>query len=501
MKKSQQVVLVSAEVFPFAKAGGLADVMGTLPKDLAQKGIEPIIFMPLYSWVKRDKYGIKKIEDCKIDIDTPDGIKSAELYQSVLPNTNIQIIFVYNHHYFDRDGLYNDPETGLAYPDDGERFTFFSRIVPIAIKKLGLKPQVIHCNDYQTALIAVYLKKIYNDDEILGDTKFVFSIHNLAYQGIYEPSILDYVHLGYQDFYPAGPFEYYGKVNFMKLGILYADMITTVSPTYSKEIQTKEYGYGLDGVLRSRKENLVGILNGVDYHIWNPLSDPYLNIHYDSNNISGKKALKKQLLQESDISEDRIEMPLLGMVSRLADQKGFDILIDAIPEFIERDVTIVILGTGVKRIESALKELSEKYKDRFRIHLLFSPKMAHLIEAGSDMFLMPSRYEPCGLNQMYSLKYGTIPIVRKTGGLADTITDVDEIQDGVGFAFEEYNSDKLAETIHRALDIFNDKERWREIIQRAMKCDFSWKASASKYVKLYEGLVLRPLIKKPSDSE
>ncbi len=482
------IVFTAAEAYPFAKVGGLADVLGALPKSLTKLGAEVSLIIPLYSDINKEQYRIEPL-DSVILLDTPDGEQEAIIHKGYLPYTEIPVFFIGNRRYFDRPGIYSDPKTGESYPDDGARFSFFSRSVPEVIKRVGIKPDILHANDYQTALVLVYLRKLYRNDPVFKDTKTVFSIHNLAYQGVFDPSILEYTRIGHDEFYPTGPFEFWNRVNFMKLGILFSDHITTVSPTYAEEIQTTDFGHGLEGVLTENAHKLTGILNGVDYSVWNPATDPYLKVHFTPEKLANKKQLKRELLEKSGLPETHIDLPMIGMVTRMADQKGFDIIGRAIDSILQLPLTFVILGTGRKGIESMLRDAAERHPKKMAAHFMFNPSMAHLIEAGSDMFLMPSRYEPCGLNQMYSLKYGTVPIVRETGGLADTIRDVDKYNNGTGFVFQEYSHLTLLETIERAVEVFDDEERWQQIVHRGMAEDFSWDSSARQYIRLYENLL------------
>ena len=359
----------------------------------------------------------------------------------------------------------------------------FTQAVPAALDGLGWSPDVIHANDYQTGLVPALYRLTRPDDK----TGFLFSIHNLAYQGRFEPEILDLIGFGRDQFYPMGPFEFFGKVNLMKIGITFADLVNTVSPTYAKEIQSSaEFGYGLEGVLKSMSDRLFGVLNGIDQKVWNPEVDKNIPYNFSIDDLSGKRMCKAALLKEVGLPEDKLDVPLIASISRLADQKGFDILLPIMEDILKEDVTFVLLGTGKKEYEAAFTELAKKLPDKMAAIIDFKGPLAHLIEAGADMFLMPSRYEPCGLNQMYSMAYGTVPIVRKTGGLADTVVQADlERNIGNGFVFEKYESKALLSIVKKAVRAFQDKKGWHRLQRRAMEFDSSWERSAERYIELY----------------
>ncbi|HHS50925.1 MAG TPA: glycogen synthase GlgA [candidate division Zixibacteria bacterium] len=483
MSNEIKVLLASAEVFPFAKVGGLADVAGSLPKPLKQKGVDIRVILPLYDTIDREKFAIE-FSGVEFAIAMGEENVGGKLYRGKFPDDDIPAYFIECPKYFGRPGIYTDPDTGEAYPDDGERFVFFSKAVPEALRGLGWTPDVIHANDYQTGLVPAIYKKLMPDAKMA----FLFSIHNLAYQGRFEPELLDLIGFGHDEFYPTGAFEFFGKVNLMKIGIVFSDIINTVSPTYAEEIQSsEEFGHGLEGVLRSINDRLFGVLNGIDQTVWNPLTDKDIPYNFSADDLSGKRMCKAALLKQYGLPEDRIDKPLVATISRLADQKGFDLLIPIMKDIVEMDATFVLLGTGQKEYERAFTELAEKYPKNVGVLIGFDNKLAHLIEAGADMFLMPSRYEPCGLNQMYSMAYGTIPIVRKTGGLADTVTPANLATDeGTGFVFEEYSQEAFLAAIRRGLSAYRDKQGWRNLQLRAMAFDSSWENSAEKYIELFK---------------
>jgi len=485
--KKLKVLIVSPEVVPFAKTGGLADVAGALPKALASLGHEVKVILPKYKLIDQKKFKLKQLA-----VNIPEialGEKKGEigLKKTTVKNSQVEYLFLVNDYYFEREELYKDPETGLDYKDNDERFILFARGTLEILKSIGWRPDVIHCNDWQSALIPAYLKTIYAGDPFFKDTVAIFSVHNIAYQGNFPKETFKKIGVKQEFFYPFSPFEYWGNCNFLKIGISYADVLNTVSEQYMVEIQSSnEFGYGMEGILRTRTDDLYGVLNGIDYQEWSPEVDKLIPFNYTPDDLSGKKKNKKHLLKLSGLPVTRKEIPLIGMISRLADQKGFDLLAQIKDELMKLDLKFVILGTGEKKYHELLSALQEKYPKKLKVNLTFDNKLAHLIEAGADMFLMPSRYEPCGLNQLYSLKYGTVPIVRETGGLADTIQDYDpKTEQGTGFVFKDYDSEELLTAIKRALDVYQDREKWKKLMLSGMQKDFSWEASARKYVQLY----------------
>ncbi|MCM8778654.1 MAG: glycogen synthase GlgA [Candidatus Omnitrophica bacterium] len=457
MAKRLKVLYVSSEVEPFAKTGGLADVAGSLPVALEKLGVDVRVVMPHYKNIK---------------VNGNRGFLGK----------NVIVYFVNHPEYFHRDYLYGTPEGD--YPDNLERFAYFSKEIFNIAKENNFSPDIIHCNDWQTALVPVYLKTIFNEDPFFKNTKTILTIHNLAYQGIFPKEHFPLLGLDWSLFNIDG-LEFYGKVNIMKGGIVFSDFITTVSPTYSKEIQTKEFGYGLEGLLTKRKENLWGILNGIDYEVWNPLKDPVIPFKYSFNTLQNKYVNKEYLQLETGLEINK-DKPLLGIITRLADQKGLDILAPIIETLCKMDLQFILLGTGDKVYHELFEKIKVKYPRKTSINLKFDAELARKIYASADIFLMPSRFEPCGLGQMISLKYGTIPVVRKTGGLADTVIDYEPRSDtGNGFTFTAYESLSLLEAIKRALSVYRDKKSWMRLIKRAMEADFSWKVSAEKYLRLY----------------
>ncbi|HLZ13835.1 MAG TPA: glycogen synthase GlgA [Candidatus Acidoferrum sp.] len=471
-----RILFVASEGLPFSKTGGLADVVEALPKALVARGHEVAVVLPRYRGTKTAALVMPSLT-----IPLGSRLRFPAVADGTLLN-GVRYFFVDDPACFDRDGIYGT-STG-DYWDNAERFSEFSRAA-IEIAKHVWPADVIHCHDWQTALVPVLLRTSYSDDPVMKDVPVVFTIHNMGYQGQFSRDVMDRAGIPAATFTPRG-IEFYGDVNFLKAGIVYSDYVSTVSRRYAKEIQTKEYGYGLDGVARSRADRLVGILNGVDYAAWNPAKDQFLPAKYSPKDLSGKLACKHDLLRTFALP-DTPGRPIVGIVSRFADQKGFDLIAEVAPEIMREDMALVVLGTGDKKYEELFRTLAIAYPDRVGVKIAYDNAIAHKVEAGSDMFLMPSRYEPCGLNQIYSLKYGTVPIVRATGGLDDTIELFDlEHGTGTGFKFWDYTGGALLYTIRQALHHFADERIWKRIQLNGMEKDFSWKTPAAEYVKLYE---------------
>lgn len=395
----------------------------------------------------------------------------------------VRYFFVDDPPFFDRPELYGD--SGGDYPDNAERFAEFSRVTIEFMKRVWL-PDVVHCHDWQTALVPVLLRAQHAEDRAVRSLPVVFTIHNLAYQGVFDAAALR--RIGLPDaLFNMDALEFFGKVNFLKGGLIYSDYLTTVSRRYAKEIQTAEYGNGLEGVIRNRGDRLVGILNGVDYTAWNPETDKLIARNYSAENLAGKKECKEDLLASFRLPKSDLARPLIGIVSRFADQKGFDLIAEVADEMMKEDMALVVLGTGQAEYERLFRQLAEKYPERAGVKIGYDNSLAHKIEAGADMFLMPSRYEPCGLNQIYSLRYGAVPIVRATGGLDDTIQNfVPKTQLGTGFKFEEYSGKALLQCLRKALETYAEAKDWQALRTNGMAQDFSWGASAASYVTLYE---------------
>ncbi len=475
-----KILFASSEVTPFAKTGGLADVSASLPSALTELGHQVITVMPLYRSVREGGYDLEQQE--KFPSIPFKGQKLETRIYAAKMGQDIPIYFLEREEFFDRKNLYGTPEGD--YFDNPERFIFFSRGVLELSQSIGFQPDIVHCHDWQTSLVLVYLKSLYEKNSSFSRARGVFTIHNLAYQGVFPKDMMSVSELPPELFSMNG-LEFFGKMNFMKGGIVFSDVVTTVSQKYAQEIQTPEYGYGMDGVLRERSKDIHGILNGVDYDLWNPKTDTHIASNYDVKDTSGKKSCKEELIKIFKLKGSD-EFPVIGMISRLADQKGFDILAEALDSLLALDLYLVILGTGDAKYEQQLAALEKKHRGRLSVKIAFDNVLAHKIEAGSDMFLMPSKYEPCGLNQMYSLKYGTIPIVRATGGLDDTIKEFNpEVAKGNGFKFSAYSASDLVKTVKRALYLYRNKLLWTKLVTNAMKEDFSWHKSAKKYEQIY----------------
>lgn len=483
-----KILVVASEASPFVKTGGLGDVLGALPKELTKLGNEVKLFLPFYQAVNLSKYQCQNF-DWSVEVIINEKPSLAKVCYAEEKKIPLAYYFIRNDYFFDRPELYKDNQTGKDYTDNDERFIFFSRAVLEAVKRLDWKPDIIHVHDWQAGLVSVYIKTIYENDPFFNDTKSVLTIHNLAYQGTFVKE--KYVNIGLPEnlFYAEAPFEFYGKVNFLKAAIVYADKITTVSEKYAEEIQTKQMGCGLNGVLKERSIDITGILNGVDYTIWSPSRDKKIPCRYHRANLSGKRTDKIELLGYASLPV-REKTPLIGMISRLTDQKGFDLLVEAAADIFELNLQMIILGTGEEKYHQLLKKLENCFPDKLKVFLTFDDELAHKIEAASDIFLMPSRFEPCGLNQMYSLKYGTIPIIHKVGGLSDTVVDINlKTNEGTGFVFEEYTVKALLETINKAVTLYSKRRLWTKIMKIAMQQDFSWSKSAKKYAQLFKQLI------------
>jgi len=476
-----RVLIVSSEIVPFAKTGGLADVTGSLPKALRRIGVEADIILPLYRSVDRDRFplaqsgppvrvpmGHREEIGIVMETDAGDGVKA---------------FLVRNDRYFDREFYYGTKDGD--YVDNCERFAFFCRAIMEWIGRSGRSYDILHCNDWQTALVPAYVKTLYSHEAVFRSTGTVFTVHNLGYQGLFWNHDLPITGLNWELFTPQGV-EFYGKLNVLKAGLVFSDILTTVSDTYSREIQTAEYGHGLEGVLYERRADLFGILNGVDYENWNPETDSLIAARYSCQDLTGKNVCRDDLLAEFGWTGPVAE-PVIGVIGRLTAQKGFD-LIEQIGDWLaKQSVRVVILGTGERKYEEAMAEIGRLHPDRISLRVSFDNLLAHKIEAGADIYLMPSKYEPCGLNQIYSLKYGTVPVVRNTGGLADTVVDADEDPArGTGFVFNGYDPEELNDALSRALVAYADRPRWEAIVKRGMAKDFSWDASAKAYVSVYE---------------
>jgi starch synthase len=477
-----KIGMISPEIVPFAKTGGLADVVGTLATALERQGHDLCLVMPAYRSALQGDFSLQETA-IRFSVPISDGREEALVLQARLGN-NVVVYLVRNDRYFDRESLYGTSQGD--YSDNAERYAFFSRA---ALEILGQNPvDVIHCHDWQSALAIIFLITQPDQYAELAAAKTVFSIHNLGFQGIFPASNWALLNLSPSLFTP--PYlEFFGNINLVKGALIFADKITTVSPTYAREIMETEQGFGLEGILRGRADDVTGILNGVDYTQWNPETDPWIAKHYSADHSTPKASCKESLQSALGLTP-KSDVPLLGMISRLTPQKGFDLVEKSLERLMARPLQMVVLGSGEPRYERFLVSAARSFPDQIAVRTDFDEPLAHQIEAGADIFLMPSLYEPCGLNQMFSLKYGTIPIVRAVGGLRDTVEDYDaEKSTGTGFAFEPYDPAAMIATVDRGLRVFEEKKAWTALRHRAMLMDFSWDRSARAYGNLYEQLL------------
>lgn len=490
LPKRFKVLFVTSELFPFIKTGGLADVSAALPQMLSELGHEVRIIVPKYGAIDSRRFKIHdvvRLKDIVVKVGDKDVVFS--LKSSFLPSqkVRVQIYFLENAEFFgSRKSLYSDPITGVDYKDNDERFIILSKAVFQLIIRLLWTPDIIHCNDWQCGLIPAYFKTFFKKELQFSKMKTLFTIHNLSYQGIFNGSVFEKTNLPKELNSDKG-ILHDGKVNFMKSGLMYADCINTVSSTYAKEIvDDKALSSGLNAVLSKRKNSVYGIVNGIDNNIWNPEFDKFIPKKYSIRNFSNKLFNKQALVERFGLTYNE-NTPVVGVISRLLDTKGMDLIADAFDEMMKLDMQLILLGTGEKKYHQLFEKLSKKYSNKFACYIGFNDDLAHLIEAGADIYLMPSKYEPCGLNQMYSLVYGTVPVVRETGGLADTVEKYNEkTEEGTGFIFKNYSSDAMLKELKRALIIFNDKKTWAKIVKNGMKQDFTWQSSAKKYIELYK---------------
>jgi starch synthase len=472
------ILMVASEAVPFAKTGGLADVIGALPRALVRLGHSVDVIIPRYRGITAGSHA------GQLRVALGAQIEQATFFE--ITDGGVRTILVDHPRYFDRDYLYGD--SAHDYPDNPERFAFFAHAALEWAVISGVQYDVVHGHDWQAGLMPVLLRDQYAFHPVIGAMSPVFTIHNLAYQGVFDASWLPRLGLGWELMH-VHALEYWNRISYLKGGINFSRVITTVSPRYAREIQTPEFGFGFDGILRSRARDLVGILNGIDCSQWNPADDPHLHGHFDASSLDGKRAVKRDLLLEFGLpaTDAMLERPLVAMISRLVDQKGFDLIADIADDLPRLDATFVLLGTGERRYEDLWLALAARHPVRIATRIGFDEGLAHRIEGGADLFLMPSRFEPCGLNQMYSLRYGTVPLVRATGGLFDTVQNLDPVTgEGTGFTFDEYSGPALFGTLQWALDIYKNRPLWRKIQVAGMRQDFSWDASARQYEAVYQ---------------
>lgn len=472
---------------PFAKTGGLGEVIGSLTNAICSLGHDVSVFMPRYRSVDIQHWELEKVIDY-FELIIGNQLEATRVFMKKLPN-GLKVYFVEHPDFFMREELYGNILGD--YQDNDRRFTYFQRATLKAVEKLKLAPDIIHCNDWQTGLIPAYLKTLEANYAPFQKTRSIFTVHNLGYQGNFPPDSFPATGFDWE-LYKSDFLEFYGKISFLKGGLVFSDAVTTVSEHYSLEIQTKEFGCGMEGVLLSRKETITGVINGIDPKDWDPETDSDLDAQYSAQNISKKKINKAALQKENGFKIDD-NVPVIGFVSKLVDQKGLEILIPILDQLAQEDIQLVILGTGDEKYHQLLRDLAKKNKKWFGVHILFDAKMAKKIYAGSDLFLFPSYSEPCGLGQLIGLRYGAVPIGHAVGGLADTIEEFDPAtQKGNGFLFKDYSSEALVAAIDRAVKIFKQEKFWKTLVKNAMESDFSWKASAKKYEQLYETVKRRP---------
>ncbi len=477
-----KILFASSEATPLIKTGGLADVSGSLPIALNKEGVDTRLVLPAYPETQNHLSNIKELTS----IELIGSVNPVRLLRGKLKGKDLTVYLIDAPGLLDRVGNpYSTPE-GSDWPDNAERFCVFSRAVAVlalGLGNTGWKPDVVHCNDWQTALVPAFLSVQKNRPGT------IFTIHNLSYQGLFPKQTFDRLELP-KAFWSPESLEFFGKMSFIKGGLVYADQITTVSPTYKKEICTREFGYGLEGILEGRIENLHGILNGVDYSIWDPVHDPLIKKNYNSTSFTINKLDNKKELQKQFSLPLNSNVAIIGLVGRLVEQKGIDLVLDILKETLQMNVQLVILGTGEPTYEKSLLMIQQQNPEKLGLQIDYSEQTAHLIEAGADIFLMPSRFEPCGLNQIYSLRYGTIPIVRKTGGLADTVVDTNDqtinLGTATGFVFQQANAASLLATVKRALDLYTNRISWRKLMRNAMQQEFSWASSAREYIEVYK---------------
>lgn len=487
MNRTVNVLFLASEMIPFAKTGGLADVAGSLPAALKRLGVDVSVGLPLYRSVKEGSF-----ERQMVFKGLPVPLAGQTLIGNVHATETVEGVPVYffeREDLFDRPNLYRTAEGD--YYDNLERFAFFGHASLLFAKATGMHFDVIHCHDWQTGLVPAYLGALFRTDPFFSSTTTLFTIHNIGYQGLFSREKLSVCGLPPETYHPEG-IEYWGAISLLKAGIVYADAITTVSPKYSQEIQTSEFGMGMEGILRKRSAALHGILNGADYSVWNPGIDPHIASIYDSDHLSEKAVNKAALLKEAGLEPALMERPVLGMISRLSRQKGCDLLIPILDELARMKVGMVILGEGEESYEEDLQDSAERYPGTVAVKIGFDDALAHRIMAGADIFLVPSLYEPCGLTQMYALKYGTVPVVRATGGLDDTIEDyVPRTKTGNGFKFGPFDPEALLSALQRAANLWADRETWETLVRKGMAASYSWDLSAERYLDLYRTLALR----------
>ncbi|MDX9916691.1 MAG: glycogen synthase GlgA [Gudongella sp.] len=473
-----KILYAASEAAPFIKTGGLADVAGSLPKALAKDGHEVYVVLPLYTLIG-DVYRESMKREAFFYVDLDWRHQYAGVFS--LEKDGVKFLFIDNQFYFYRDKIYGQG-------DDGERFVFFCRAIAQMLKILDLQPDIVHANDWHTGLVPLYIKDYAKGDDFYSNMKTVFTIHNLKYQGVFPQSLMQLAGLSAEYFIDNG-LKFYDSINFMKAGIVYCDKLTTVSESYAEEIRYEFYGENLQGIIRKNEWKLKGIINGIDYEVYNPEDDKRLPYHYTVRDLKGKAMNKEALQRHFDLPEKK-EVPILGMVTRLVAMKGLDLVRYILDELLKEDIQLVVLGTGDPEYENMFRHFQWKYPDKVSSHIYFNESESHLVYAGTDIFIMPSLAEPCGISQLIAMRYGTLPVVRETGGLRDTVEPYNRFTgEGTGFSFANYNAHELLFSIKEALSVYQEGETWNELIKQAMIADHSWNASALKYIELYDELL------------
>lgn len=478
-----KILFAASEMVPFCKTGGLADVIGALPPALAARGHEVSVMLPGYSGIDRTAHGFEPVKTRLHSV--PVGMHEKPLIVSSAGYNGVTVYLLENSEYFDRPGLYGDADGD--FDDNGERFIFYARGVIELVKALGCVPDIVHAHDWQAGLIPAYLQTLYGHDHAFDHAATLFTIHNLGYQGLFDPEVFVRIGIAKTEF-TWRKMEFWGQVSFLKSGIVYADAVSTVSERYAGEITGEPLGFGLHGILSERVADLYGIVNGIDQATWDPATDPVISKKYHVRNLGGKKRCRTSLLETCGLAAGN-DVPMFGMVTRLDSQKGLDILEEAMPQLAEMDIRIVMLGDGSVEHQTTMRELADRYPDRLSVHIGFDNALAHHIYSGADAFLMPSRYEPCGLGQLIALRYGTLPVVHATGGLVDTVRDLDQDpRFGNGFVFHSYTATALIDGVERAAALFTapGHKRWEDAMRRALAADYSWDLSADRYEGLYQ---------------
>lgn len=476
-----KILFVASEVAPFAKVSAMAECTGALPVALHAHGHDVRIITPRYKVTDENAFQLRSVVE-SLHVPISNRIEPCAILEGTLADV-VPTYFLKNDTYYQRDQLYGDSQGD--YPDNAERFIYFSRSIPEVCKSVNFFPDVIHCHDWQTGLVPVYFRQIYKTDPAFAKTAFVYTIHNLGYQGLFWHYDMHLTGLGWELFTPDG-LEYYGKINLMKGGLIWSHVLNTVSPTYAQEIQTREYGHGLEGVLQYRKADLTGVVNGIDTTVWNPATDPLIAATYSCEDLTGKTVCKQALLKTCGLPEER-SRPVLAILSRFDNQKGFDLIAEVFEQLLEQDLYLVLAGTGHEKYQKLVRHMAEKYPRQVSLRLETDDALTHIIVAGADMLLMPSKQEPDGVTQLYALRYGTVPIARSTGILKDTIQPYDpQANTGTGVMFSEYNAEQFLTAIRTALDTYREQEHWQALMVRGMREDFSWEASANAYEQIYQ---------------